>query len=262
MPTVQDVENALFRLAPRELAAPWDNVGLLVGDPDRRVSRVLVALDITPDVVREAIHGEFDLIVAHHPVMNIHWHEHELRTLRADTRLGGLLLEMVKGGVSAICMHTNLDAAQGGVNDTLAARLGLDEVEMLGDGDGVGRIGLLPSPMSLTEFLSLVRKRLRPNGMRYAVGGKTVHRVAVGGGACGDCFGQAIARGCDTFVTADVKYNQFLDASVQGLSLIDAGHFPTEDVVCPVVAGYLEEQFPDLSVGKSAIHREIIQYYI
>lgn len=262
MPTVHEIEKDLFQLAPRDLAASWDNVGLLVGDPGREVTRVLVALDITPDVVREAVHGEYDLIVAHHPVMNIHWHGSEMQTLRTDTRLGGLLLELVKGGVSAICMHTNLDAAQGGVNDTLAARLGLDGVEMLGDEDGVGRIGVLPSPMSLTEFLSLVRKRLRPNGMRFAVGGKTVRRVAVGGGACGDFFTKAIARGCDTFVTSDVKYNQFLEASAQGLNLIDAGHFPTEDVVCPVLISRLEERFPGLTVGKSASHREVIQYYV
>jgi len=262
MPTVREIEQELFLLAPKDLAAPWDNVGLLVGDPDREVSRVLVALDITPDVVREAAHGGYDLIVAHHPVMNVHWHEREMQTLRTDTRLGGLLLELVRGNLSAICMHTNLDAAQGGVNDTLAARLGLDAVEMLGDEDGVGRIGLLPSPMPLAEFLALVRKRLRPNGMRFAAGGRTVGRVAVGGGACGDLFTKAIARGCDTFVTADVKYNQFLDASAQGLNLIDAGHFPTEDVVCPVLIARLVGRFPGLTAVKSASHREAVQYYV
>lgn len=262
MPTVHEIEEELFLLAPRDLAASWDNVGLLVGEPDREVGRVLVALDVTPDVVREAVHGAYDLIVAHHPVMNVHWHEHEMQTLRADTRLGRLLMELVKNGVSVICMHTNLDAAQGGVNDTMAARLGLDEVELLGDEEGVGRIGVLPAPMTLMEFLSLVRKRLRPNGIRFAAGGKNVRRVAVGGGACGDFFIKAIARDCDTFVTADVKYNQFLDASAQGLNLIDAGHFPTEDVVCPILIGRLEERFPGLTVGKSVSHREIIQYYV
>ena len=86
--------------------------------------------------------------------------------------------------------------------------------------------------------------------------------MAVGGGACGGSFRQAAERGCDAFVTADVKYDQFLDSRAMGLSLIDAGHFPTEDVICPVLAAYLRERFPDLKVAKSAVHREAVQYHM
>ena len=122
MATVCEVEQSLFAWAPRESAMDWDNVGHLVGDPEREVERILVALDITERVVQEAIDLGAQLIVSHHPVMNVRWHEREMQTLRSDTRLGGLLTTLVKNDISAICMHTNLDAADGGVNDCLAKK--------------------------------------------------------------------------------------------------------------------------------------------
>ena len=125
MVTVNDVTQMMFRWAPPELAMDWDKVGLLVGRGDREVHRVLVALDVSPDVAAEAAETGADLIVSHHPVMNIRWHAQQMQTLREDTRLGGLLTELVKRDISAMCMHTNLDAAEGGVNDCLACTLGL-----------------------------------------------------------------------------------------------------------------------------------------
>ena len=114
MAAVREIEQFLYTWAPRELAAGWDNVGLLVGDPDREVTRILVALDVTRAVADEAARLGAELIVAHHPVMNVRWHEQQMQTLRDDTRLGGLLTALVRGNLSAICMHTNLDAAEGG----------------------------------------------------------------------------------------------------------------------------------------------------
>lgn len=128
MATVHEIEQRLFSWAPRESAMDWDNVGHLVGDPEQEVDRILVALDITERVVQEAIDCGAQLIVSHHPVMNVRWHEREMQTLRPDTRLGGVLTTLVKNDISAICMHTNLDAADGGVNDCLAKKLGLNDV--------------------------------------------------------------------------------------------------------------------------------------
>ena len=261
MPTVHEIEQALFAAAPGELAAEWDNVGLLVGAPEAQVYRVLVALDITADVVEEAMEHEVDLIVAHHPVMNVRWHEQEMQTLRADTRLGSLLIRMIQSGVSAICMHTNLDAAQGGVNDMLAQALELENIRPLGE-DGIGRVGDLPEELSVPDFLAHVKDRLRPNGIRYTPGRPVVRTVGVGGGACGEYLFRAAELGCDAYVTADLKYNQFLDDRPPDLTLIDAGHFPTEDVICPVLVDYLRERFPGLAVEKSSSHREVIEYYV
>lgn len=260
MPTVREIEDALFQLAPRDLAMEWDNVGLLVGECGKEVHRVLVALDVTGGTAEEAARTGAELIVAHHPVMNCHWAP--VQTLRDDSAQGRLLLKLVRGGISVICMHTNLDAARGGVNDALAHRLGLERVEALEGGDGIARTGLLPDALELPDFLALVRRRLQPNGIRFVDGGRPVRRVAVGGGACGEYFPAAAAAGCDAFVTADVKYNQFLDAAGLRLSLLDAGHFPTEDVVCPALEHYLRERFPELHITKSTLHQELIQYYV
>lgn len=260
MPTVREIESALFALAPKELAFNWDNVGQLLGDPEMEVSRVLVALDITEAVADEAIAAGCQLIVAHHPVMNCKWLP--VQTVRSDTPQGHLLLKLLRSGVSAICMHTNLDLAEGGVNDALAQALELIDPGPLGDEDGLCRMGTLAKPMPLEAFAKFVCKSLGCNGVRYAGAGKPVHRVAVGGGACGDFEDAAIAAGCDTFVTSDLTYHTFLDAAGKGINLIDAGHFPTENPVCEKLVSYLTAQFPEMSVTISASHREVIQYYV
>ena len=259
MPTVREIEQALFELAPREGAMDWDNVGHLLGDPDSQVSRVLVALDITEDVADEALAHGCELIVAHHPVMNCRWLP--VQSVRSDTPQGHLLLKLLRNGVSAICMHTNLDVAWGGVNDILAEKLKLVDPGPLCD-SGLGRVGRLEEPMDLADFVRFVSRSLGCNGVRYAGAGKPVCRVAVGGGACGDFEDDAIRAGCDTFVTADLSYHQFLDAKGKGINLIDAGHFPTEDPVCEKLVQYISDRFQELAVTKSTSHREVIQYYV
>lgn len=256
MPTIHDIESALYALAPKALAAEWDNVGLLAGSADREVRSVLVALDITEPVVEEAERMGADLIVSHHPVIF-----HPVKSITDRDPSGRLLIRLVRSGTGAVCMHTNLDAAQGGVNDALASALGLQDAAPAAEG-GIARIGTLPEAMALPGFLARVKNALRPNGIRYVDGGRPIRKVAAGGGACGDFLWEAAALGCDAFVTADLKYNHFLDAGVLGLTVIDAGHFPTEDVVCPMVVRYLREKFPEVQVEKSAVHREVIQYAV
>ena len=257
MTTVRDIEQYLYAWAPRELAESWDNVGLLVGDPEAEVRRVLVALDVTPQVVAEAIEKDCQLIAAHHPVMNCAWHQ--VQTVRTDDRQGRVLTELIRHGVAAICMHTNLDAAEGGVNDQLAKALGLTDTIPLNE-QKIGRIGTLSCEKPLEQFLHDVVKSLGCRGLRYRDGGRPVRRVAVGGGACGEYIPQALAQGCDAFVTSDLRYNDFLDT--QGLNLIDAGHFPTEDPVCAKIVAYLEKEFPQLIIIKSTSHKEAIQYFV
>ena len=258
MITVRDVESTLYNWAPSGLAASWDNVGLLVGAPDREVKKILTTLDITESVVDEAVQTGADLIVAHHPVMNCTWHP--VQTLRTDDRQGRILTGLVENHISAICMHTNLDAADGGVNDALAEKLGLLQTEYLTD-EKIGRVGTLKCQIPLVEFTRFVVKSLGCNGLRYTDCGRPVHRVAVGGGACGEYIAQAIALGCDTFVTSDLRYHDFLDT--KELNLIDAGHFPTEQVIVPELCRRLQAAFSAVSVSTSISHQsEVIQYCI
>ena len=250
MATTNDIYAEMQCYAPLELAESWDNPGLLV-DCGREVSRVLVTLDITPEVVEEAAAGGCELIVSHHPVIFS-----PLKKLIPRD----ISFQLVQKGISAICMHTNLDAAAGGVNEVLAQKLGLSDLKMLTE-EKIGRIGTLKCEIPLVEFTHSVIELLRCNGLRYVDAGRPVHRVAVGGGACGCYIPQAIAAGCDTFVTSDLKYNDFLDT--EGLNLIDAGHFPTENVVCPALRDRLAEAFPAVDVLCSTSHScEIIQYCI
>ena len=257
MPTVHEIEQSLYDWAPRELAEDWDNVGLLVGSGAREVSRVLIALDVTEWVAQEAIERGADLIVAHHPLMNCTWHK--VQNVLDNNAQGRLIQTLIKHDISAICMHTNLDAADGGVNDVLAKALGLEGLSMLNE-EKIGRVGTLKREKRLEEFLPDVVQYLGCQGLRYRDGGKPVRRVAVGGGACAEYIPQVIALGCDTFVTADVKYHDFLDAN--GLNLIDAGHFETENPVCTAVQAYLADKFPSLETVISTSHRSVIQYYM
>lgn len=269
MATVHEIEQRLFSWAPRESAMDWDNVGHLVGDPEQEVERILVALDITERVVQEAIDCGAQLIVSHHPVMNVRWHEREMQTLRPDTRLGGVLTTLVKNDISAICMHTNLDIADGGVNDALMAALGaevtggLEPAGTAADGSALtcGRIGKLKRPMTMAEFLPYVAGRLHANGLRYVDGGSPVERLAVCGGSGGNMLELAAAKGCDTFVTADVKYDRFLAAKELGINLIDADHFCTENVVIPVLQAKLQQRFPAVAFPISQVHHQTVQTY-
>lgn len=262
MTTVQDVFQFIQEKAPFELQLDFDNAGFLVGRSDRVVTRILVALDITEAVIDEAIQQGAQLIVAHHPVI---WGG--AKTVTDQTLTGKKLLSMIENGVAAICAHTNLDAVCGGVNDALALKLGISEIEQLhqdgvdgrGNPYGIGRVGYVPE-QPLYDFALRVKELLGANGVRLVDGGKPVFKVAVGGGSCSSMIGDAIAKGCDTFVTSDVKYDGFLDAKALGINLIDAGHYPTENVVCPVLKRWLESRFPQISVAISKNHSEVFSY--
>ena len=232
---------------------PLDSVGIYVPG-----GRALYPSTVLMNALPAQVAG-VERIVSHHPVMNCAWSP--VQTLRDDKPQGRLLLRLVEGGIAAICMHTNLDSAQRGVNDLLAKALHLADPVPLHE-SGIGRHGFLPEPMGLPEFVRFVSQTLGCNGVRYAGAGRPVFHVAVGGGACGDFENDAIAAGCDTFVTSDLSYHQFLDAAGKGITLIDAGHFPTEDLICGEIVSYLSARFPQLAVTKSASHREVIQYYI
>ena len=126
---------------------------------------------------------------------------------------------------------------------------------------GIGRIGnTVGAPMYAPAFAAFVKQQLGANGVRYVDARRPVRRVAVGGGACADLLSDALALGCDTFVTADVKYNGFLDAKALGINLIDAGHYPTEQVVVPVLAKWLSDAFPKVEVFATARHKEAFSY--
>jgi len=259
--TVKDFYYAIDKLAPFELQMDFDNAGFLVGRGGAEVKRVLTALDITREVVREAAERDCQLIVSHHPVIF-----HPVRSVTDETAAGAVLLALTERRIAAVCAHTNLDAARGGVNDCLARTLGLSQVDQLhqdgvdaqGRPYGVGRVGLAHvSGLRAEDYAAFVKEKLSAASVRFADGGRPVCRVAVGGGSCGSMLRDALTAGCDTFVTADVKYDQYLEARALGLTLMDAGHFATENVVTRPLAAALAEEFPQVEIMVSRIHREV-----
>ena len=253
---VKDIMGVMERIAPKKLAEGWDNVGLAIGDPEKQVTKILVALDVIDPVVEEAKEMGAEMIVTHHPIIF-----RPLPNVTDKTSIGRGLMTLCRHGINAVNAHTNLDCAPGGVNDVLAQTLGLRNIEVIPGGiPNLLRMGDVDE-QPLSQFLSTVKDHLGCDGLRYVDGGKPVHRVAVGGGACADGMLDAIAAGCDTFVTSDVKYNQFWDAHDLGLNLIDAGHFATENPIIAVLASKLQAQFPEIQVKISESHRDCMKFY-
>jgi len=255
MTTVQDIFGFLKEAAPLELQMDFDNAGFLIGHADSEVQTVLLALDVTDEVTEEAIRSGAQLIISHHPVIF-----HPVRSI-TDTRADTVkLLRLIENRIAVISMHTNLDIAAGGVNDVLIRLLGAETDGAL-DADGCGRVGHLPAPVAVEDFLGRCKQLLQVNGLRYVSAGKSVQRLAVMGGAGADSLAQAAALGCDTYVTADIKYHDFLSAKELGINLIDADHFCTEDPVIADLRDRLSAAFPALCFLKSSVHRQTVQLF-
>ena len=257
MKTVADILKFIEALAPRSMKMDWDNVGLLCGSKTAGVTKILVALDPFEGVCQEATEIGAELIVTHHPLIF-----QAPKAITDETSIGRCIMHLCRHGISAINAHTNLDQVPGGVNDVLAAKLGLENVEIVNPKDNVGllRCGDV-TEQPLEVFLATVKANLGCEGLRYVDGGNLVHKVAVGGGACAGELRDAVNAGCDTFVTADVKYNQFWDAHDLGINLIDAGHFHTENPVVPVLADRIAAAFPDIQVEISKTHTDCMKFF-
>ena len=263
MATVNDILAYLETLAPRSMKMDWDNVGLLCGSRKTEVTKILVALDPFEGVCREAAAWGAELIVTHHPLIF-----QALKSITDETSIGRSIQLLCREGISAINAHTNLDCAPGGVNDRLAATLGLKEIQVIdpmgvdseGSEWGLLRKGTVDE-QPLSAFLDTVKSSLGCEGLRYADVGKPVCKVAVGGGACASELMDAYHAGCDTFVTSDVKYNQFWDAQDLGMNLIDAGHFYTENPVTACLAEKIAAKFPEIEVKISETHRDCMKFY-
>lgn len=263
MATVGDILKLVETLAPRSMKMDWDNVGLLCGSKTRGVTKVLIALDPFEGVCKEAAEMGAELIVTHHPLIFS-----PIKNVTDETSIGRSIQLLCRSGISAINAHTNLDCAPGGVNDVLARKLGLTDIRVIrpsgidenGREWGLLRCGSVKE-QRLEDFLPNVKEALGCRGLRYVNGGKAVKKVAVGGGSCADGMLEALDAGCDTFVTADVKYNQFWDAHDLGLNLIDAGHFTTENPVTGYLLEKLSAAFPKVAFTVSQTHRDCMEFF-
>ena len=268
MAKISDVYDYLSAFAPVEMKMDFDNVGHLVGRADSEAAKIIVSLDVTDDVISEAIGTGARLIVAHHPMF------FSLKNVTDADVTGRKIIRMLENGISAICMHTNLDATRGGVNDALAEIVGISSPGKLeagllaedghlksGEAFSYGRCGYLAAPCKLADYLEMLKKRLNTAGLRYLDAGRDVYKVGIVGGSGGSEFHHAVQQRCDTFVTADIKYDTFLEAKELGINLIDGDHFCTENVVTAVLENKLRAAFPDTEVTISHCHGQTAKFY-
>ena len=262
MVQVRDVIAAVLDVYPTDLAEDWDTgIGLTCGDPADRLDQVLLALDVDPATVQEAIDLGAGLLLTHHPLLF-----RPVQSVAADTPKGALIHRMIRGGVAHFAAHTNADSAVGGVNDALAALLELTDLRPLvehadGSATGSGRVGRLPNPMSLRDFTSFAAERLPPTlpGVRAAGDPeREIRVVAVCGGAGGSFLPAAAQAGADVYLTSDLRHHVVAEfvATTGHPAVVDVAHWAGESPWLGRAAAVISARFPELAVTVSTIRTD------
>ena len=222
------------QFAPKELAEEWDNVGLLVGRCGGEITKILVCLDFSDDILEQAIKQKCEMIITHHPVI--------FKPLKTLTN--PLLLKAVANNICVYSSHTNLDSTEGGVNEALASRLKLSNVQT----DEMLRFGELSGEMTVKEFSEHVKACLGVSALRINTVKKAIKKVGILGGSGADFMELAIKNNCDAFVTGEASYHVSQAAESAGILLVCAGHYETEIPVVPVLCKRLKEQFSEIEI--------------
>lgn len=248
---VRTVFDALEWLAPCGTKEEWDNVGLMVGSLSSQIKGILIALDCTEGVINEAVESGANLIITHHPFIF-----NPVNKIDYDNLIGEKIRKLIKNDINVISMHTNLDKAIGGVNDTLCQAIDLYNIENITDEQlSLGRIGELKKSMTLKDFAGYVKQKLNAPVVKY-IGSdeKLIKKVAVVSGSGSEFYGEAIRKNADVFLTSEVKHNIAVEVMDKDFAIIDAGHFETENVITEKLKMFLQEKFDvNISVSKSYI---------
>ncbi|MCL1990330.1 MAG: Nif3-like dinuclear metal center hexameric protein [Defluviitaleaceae bacterium] len=240
MLSIKDVINFLEAKFPPDLAYEWDNVGLQIGDVTREIKQIMVVLDATTAVIDEAIQKNVELIITHHPFIFS-----PVKAIDLSTSHGKNIQKLIKNNITVYTMHTNYDIAFGGMNDTLAEAMELQDVQpfaMVDDVHGLGRMGVLKKQHEFLAWADGLKEKLHLTAISYVQSQPSVEKVAVIGGKGEKYLYEAKAMGADVLVTGDVTYHAALDAKEMGLNLLDIGHF-SEVIMEEQVAVLLAEQF-------------------
>ncbi len=253
--------NFLQDFAPLSLAESWDNVGLLLGETEQPVRRIMTCLTLTPDVADEAVQKNVDLIVSHHPILF-----RPVQKLTSQTSEGRMVLKLIQSRIAVYSPHTAFDSARDGINQQLATGLQLTDIKPLRPAPdaeqpdvGGGRWGTLPESCSLAELVERVRLLLRIEQVPVVANlSKRITTVAVACGSAGEFLTDALAAGCDAFLTGETRFHTCLDAKENDIALLLPGHYATERPGIERLSTLLQQQFPDLNVWPSAVERDPI----
>jgi len=232
---------------PLDLAYDWDNCGLQVGTLNNKVERILVTLDITKNVVKEAIKNKVDLIISHHPLMF-----KPMKNIVFDSPRGWIIKNLIQNNIAVYSAHTNFDQADGGMNDILAKALGIKTPLLLDEVDNIGRYGSVDQ-VDFPDFVNEVKRNFNLKTVKV-IGNtkKTVKTVGISGGSGSHHMYAAKKRNCDVYITGDITYHTALDAIQVGITLIDVGHH-VEVIFIESVAETLRNKYPELGIIESIV---------
>jgi len=242
---VKTIEHIMQQFAPDSLKEDYDNVGLMVGDKEAQITKILIALDCTMDVIREAVDSGCNFILTHHPLLFI-----KPKTITTETLVGRKVSEILKNGINVYASHTNLDSVEGGLNDIATEILGFNkydiiepsaklgpsaqtspsaQIDSLKRKSGIGRLVILDEPMTLLSLCENVKKAYNAEFIRYVgVGSDLIKTIAIINGSGEDYFDESIKLGADCIITGDTKYHGACDLQELNITLIDPGHFASE----------------------------------
>lgn len=258
MTCVKEIYNFINKIAPYSLQESYDNSGVCVGNGETVVTKALIALDVTKDIIIEANQKGAQLIITHHPVIF-----RALKTIDPQTAVGML----ISNGVAALSAHTNFDSAV--MNDILCKRLGIVPIEPLSMENAVamGCVCELESGLTAKDLAGRIKKELGNIVVKYndlektsKYKGKKLKRIAVCSGSAGSLWREALSKGCDAFVTGDIKHDIFIDAQNEGLCMLDAGHFYTENIFCEYIKNALSEEFSDVKFEIAKNNFDVVSY--
>lgn len=241
MKTINEIIKFTETFAPLSSAMEFDNVGLLIGSGNTEINKAVVALDITDEVIDEAVRNSAQLIISHHPVIFS-----PLKSIPESS----VVYKLIQNNLSTLCLHTNLDLSpEFGVNTCLAEAVGVKNAGFI-EGECL-YIGVLENEVTNKQFAEKVKQALNCGGLRYTLGEKMIKRVAICSGSGGDLAPLAKAHGADVLLTGEIKHHEILEANRLGIAVIDAGHFKTEDIVITPFTQKLSREFPDVEFIRS-----------
>ena len=245
---VKDITKVMNNIAPEILKEDFDNVGLMVGDYERNVKKVLLALDCTKSVIEEAKNSHCDMIITHHPLI----FRKPNRIIKGDL-LGDKIIELIKNDISIYSSHTNLDSVKNGINDTIVKMLGFKSDEIIEEsringfsGAGLGRIVKLNEDIDVKDLVSLIKENLNIKSLRTVIGKNKVNTLAIINGSGQDFISKAVKLGADCIITGDTTYHFASDYKELGITIIDPGHFKTEWLVFLETIKPLKEKFKEI----------------
>lgn len=255
-----DIISIMEDYANSSIALDWDNVGLILGDENTFVKKILVALDIDDNVIEEAIHNNCDMIITHHPFIF-----NSIKKINCSTIVGRRIIKLIKNNINVYCAHTNLDIAKNGTSDTFASLIGLLNVKTLFPSNndypfGLGRIGDLEKPLSFLDFTNLVKKNIGIDNLSITGDlNKTIKKVAIctGSGGEPDFILQASKNKCDVYITGDVKFHNAQFARDLDICLVDASHYYSEVIIVPVICSYINNCAKKLNMNVQCIPSKV-----